>query len=161
MGNGVDGFTFNASLVDQAGRWPWLAVSRLRQLIDDSGNWRPRIYPVPLNANPVAAQSDHLEQLAIKPGSILYGLSFVALDGLPSSELLLQVSFDYQNKTLFSKPQLASGFTPAGAFRPVLFSEPKLLQGSAVSCRIYNTAAVDRSYQLLLCCAEPWRSNGQ
>jgi len=157
---GVDGFDFNPNVVNQAGRWPWLAVSRLRQVIADPTVWRPRIYPVPLQGGTVAAQSDFLEQLFIRPGSVLYGLSFASLDGQPSSDLLFQVSFDYESKTLFSKPQLASAYQPAGAVRPVLLSEPKYLAGSAVSVRVYNTASVARAYQLLLCCAEPWGVDG-
>lgn len=153
---GVDGFAFNASIVDQSGAFAWPAVTRLRAVVADPRRWRPRYYPVPPAGLPIAAKSDHIEQLAIRPGSLLYGYSFATLDGSAALDYLVQVSFDAETTTLWSKPVLASAVRPSGAIRPVLLTEPKLIVSAGVSVRIWNSAAAARTCQLVLCCAEPW-----
>lgn len=154
----VDGFTYNATVVEQPQQWPWLAVRRLRQTIPDPSRWRPRLYVVPVSGAEVAATSDHIEQLAIVPGSVLWGVRFIALSGT-AADFLAQISFDFERQNLFSNPVVATALASGRDRLPVLLAEPKALAGSAVSVRVWNSANSARRYQVLLFCAEPWGGN--
>jgi hypothetical protein len=151
-----DGFNFNASIVNQPGRWPALAVARLREVLGDPARWRPRMYTAPRPGITLGARGQYIEQLAIVPGSVVWGVSFATLDGSSASDYLIQVEFDNEGLALSNAPVVATNYTPTGAYRPVLLAEPKLLRTSAVSVKFWNTANAARSCEFLLAVAEPW-----
>jgi len=151
----LDGFMLNASIANQAGSWPWAAVERLRASIADPSQWRPRAYVVPVAGVTIPAESDFLEQIAITPGSLLWGIQFAPIVGT-AANYLTQVHFDFDGTRLWSKPVQCTALQPRGAMKPKLLAVPRRLRGSAVSVRIWNRQSITGQVQMVLLCAEPW-----
>lgn len=162
----IDGFTLNSNILQLPERFPAMALSRLDFLRENQSAWRPRIFPIPDDRGIVldAYGGQHIQQFHIRPGSIVWGLHLAMLTpGGVLNDVVIQVSFDDENTTLFRYPVYGSALAANGTsgVRPVLLAEPKEIRGTgAVSVVIANRADASRQAELILCCAEPWRVGG-
>lgn len=162
----IDGFTLNPNILDLPERFPAMALSRMAFLRENQSAWRPRIFPIPDDRGIVleAYGGQHIQQVHLKPGSIVWGLHLAMLTpGGALNDVVIQVNFDDEQTSLFCYPVYGMALATNGVsgVRPVLLAEPKEVRGTGVvSVVISNRADADRQCELILCCAEPWRVGG-
>lgn len=166
----VDGFTMSASQLLVPTSYRALILGQM-DVLRRASAMRPRHYVCPLQTDtPIPAYSQVEYQIAVVPGSYVYGLSFAMnpSDGDDANYIHVQLTDIYTEMPFFADYVRASNFItdpttaidagfPVGTWRaPFLFAQPRIIcDPGNIEVEIYNSFSSAISCQLVVFVAEP------
>lgn len=158
---GFDAFAYIPSLRPNAFDFRQQALgSPLMQSIRNSGMYQQMLWVSPASQITIPALSSSLEQLAIRPNTILYGLK--AIDGVGgSNEFTIKIWQASQAGTNITRQQFVRQSFANDTYGPndlgwLPLSEPFLITDAPLSVEISNPSRTSSIQpQLILLCAEP------
>lgn len=159
---GFDAFGYVLSLRPNAFDFRQQAIgSPLMQSIRNSGMYQQMLWVSPASQISIPALSSSLEQLAIRPNTILYGLKAIDVTG-GSAEFTIKIWQASQAGTNITRQQFVRNSFANDTYSSVNdlgwlpLSEPFLITDAPLSVEISNPSRTQSIQpQLVLLCAEP------
>jgi hypothetical protein len=157
----IDAFSLNGYLKDLPFRYFPAALSELAELRNSPGQFRWYSAPQDIE-KPIDATDTHYAQLVIPIGTVIWGMSFVAIDGAVD-EFYLQIA-EADDERWFESFVCATMFASnnTARLRPVLMPRPHVIKTGTLKVSINNTDTANaQRCQLLFWTTKPGLEDGQ